>query len=285
MEYEVTATVMNQITNQPIMNGSTPVSKTVVVKTKEDGTIEYVKVKDTDTTLEYKVTAKRTNTYDITIDIPIVFNSIGANGSSIVLFEDLKHNNVIVKSHHELEDTDEQIHYFELILYKEGLDNPTIAEFKIEQNNTQMKFKALTDGSYAIASDGTLTTLHPNTKGVIVIRGFNADPYTITEIKTASGKNMLTQPVNVQFISDTSDADNIIRGLKVSMKDEKGREYTAIINPTDETKPYSIELNVTNNDSIKLMTGGHGTYMFYFFGLTLLIFAMGIFMIYRRKRH
>jgi LPXTG-motif cell wall-anchored protein len=69
------------------------------------------------------------------------------------------------------------------------------------------------------------------------------------------------------------------------MKDEKGREYTAIINPTDETKPYSIELNVTNNDSIKLMTGGHGTYMFYFFGLTLLIFAMGIFMIYRRKRH
>ena len=282
MTYEVKATVMDQLTGEALKDKSgNEVTKTAVVTISDDG--KTVTAVEKDTNNQLVVTIDRVDEddhcIDITVDIPIVFDSTGTNGKSIVLFEDLSHNDIIVKSHHDINDTDEQIHYFELVLYKKGLQDPTVAEFTLTQNGSTMKYSKLDNGSYIINPEGTITVLNPDSDGIIHIKGFNADPYVLTEIKTAEGVNLLTSPITIQFVSDDSDKDNIIRGLEVSIDGKK-----ALIVSTDPEKPYTIQLDVTNNESITLKTGGNGTYMFYILAFIVLLVAGASVIIYRKRR-
>ena len=83
----------------------------------------------------------------------------------------------------------------------------------------------------------------------------------------------------VQLPEDNS----VITGLEVSAKDPNGNTKSILINAGDATNPNSVRLDVTNNDTITLYTGGIGTTIFY--TISILIMLLALILIYRRKKY
>ena len=276
MEYEVKATIIDQLTGNPVVDtNNQPITKTIKVTIGNDG--KSIVAKDNNTTLVAKIDQNYTNdnTVDATVEIPLVYDSTDYSGKSIVIYEDLMHLTHTVKVHHDINDVGEQIHYYELNLYKTGLTNPTVVEFNLKQNGKLVKFNKISNGEYTISENGTVTKLNPDSKGNINIKGFNGNVYTITEVKTENGKNLLSDPIDIQFMP--TEENEVISGMKVTV----GGKFI-IVSPKNNDKPNSVDLNVTNNDVIKLNTGGNGTMIFYIISLLMLLCASII--IFKKKK-
>ena len=284
-EYEVVATVINQLTGEEIKDKEgNIVKKSAIVTISDDGkTVSAVEKGTTNTfTTEIVNTYADDETLDIIVYIPFVFDSTDFSGETIVIYEDLIHNDITVKSHHNKDDIDEQIHYYELHLYKKGVVNPKNVEFTLNQDNVIVKFAKVTDGVYRIDKDGTETSLIPDDKGLITIQGFNTNPYILTEIKTEMGKNLLESPITIQFVPTNND-NGLLKLVNVSMVNG-GKTVSIEINPENEDKPNMIAIDVTNNETVMLHTGGKGTYWYYIVSGILVLLALGC-IIFIKKKH
>jgi LPXTG-motif cell wall-anchored protein len=135
---------------------------------------------------------------------------------------------------------------------------------------------------YRIDKDGTETSLIPDDKGLITIQGFNTNPYILTEIKTEMGKNLLESPITIQFVP-TSNDNGVLKLVNVSMVNG-GKTISIEINPENEDKPNMIAIDVTNNETVMLHTGGKGTYWYYIVSGILVLLALGC-IIFIKKKH
>ena len=155
-----------------------------------------------------------------------------------------------------------------------------VATFKLEDsNNNRISFIIDTTG-YVKAdsndtSNATLTdTLTVNGKDVINVRGLEAGTYTLTELTTADGYNLLTEAITVT-ITDTSDTD-------CATNEAKTPSHTVTYQIGSGTSTTGT-VTVQNNSGTELpSTGGIGTTILYVAGIVLVLGAAAI-IIARRK--
>jgi fimbrial isopeptide formation D2 family protein/LPXTG-motif cell wall-anchored protein len=154
------------------------------------------------------------------------------------------------------------------------------ATFKLEDSDgNRISFIIDSTGYVKADADDTTNATYTNTltingKDNINIRGLEAGNYTLTELTTATGYNLLTDAITVT-ITDTSDADCATNTSKtpshtVSYKIGNGDTATGTV-------------TIQNNTGTELpSTGGIGTTIFYVAGIVLVLGAAAI-IIARRK--
>ena len=280
--YVVTASLVDQITKTNLKVNNENIEKNITVTIDDNGNVSARDEKNTAITVKSTTKYDDDKTVDTSILIPFIYDSTVVSGKTMVVYDTLSHNDIVVKTHNDPTNTLQQINYYELNLIKNGLNDPTSVEFTMKQNNADIKFELVSTGVYMISATGTTTTLVPDATGLIKIQGFNADKYVLTEIKTENGKNLLDGPINIQF-KPTSEDNSVITGLEVSAKDPNGNIKSILITAGDATNPNSVRLDVTNNDTITLYTGGIGTTIFY--TISILIMLLALILIYRRKKY
>lgn len=287
MDYEITATLMNQLTKTELKDkDNNVIKKSVIVHITDGDTITATDKNDA--TIKYTVSDivkhEDDKTVDIVVSIPFVYDSTTVK--TTVVYEDLTHNNVIVATHNNPNDTKQQVHYYKFSIHKTGLDDPTKATFEITKNDKLVKFikDKEKDGVYYIVivadNDTTteyVTTLSPNSNGDLEIYGFDASEYILTETKTEQGKSLLRDRFRLTFKpSNDEDADNYLLE-KVIIKDGTDKILEATPIDTNEVK-----VQIDNNSTITLHTGGNGTSMYYIISL-LLLFGVCIIVFKKRK--
>ena len=287
MDYEITATLMNQLTKTELKDkDNNVIKKSVIVHITDGDTITATDKNDA--TIKYTVSdiVKHDDdkTVDIVVSIPFVYDSTTVK--TTVVYEDLTHNNVIVATHNNPNDTKQQVHYYKFSIHKTGLDDPTKATFEITKNDKLVKFikDKEKDGVYYIVivadNDTTteyVTTLNPNSNGDLEMYGFDASEYILTETKTEQGKSLLRDRFRLTFKpSNDEDADNYLLE-KVIIKDGTDKILEATPIDTNEVK-----VQIDNNSTITLHTGGNGTSMYYIISL-LLLFGVCIVVFKKRK--
>ena len=287
MDYEITATLMNQLTKTELKDkDNNVIKKSVIVHITDGDTITATDKNDA--TINYTVSDivkhEDDKTVDIVVSIPFVYDSTTVK--TTVVYEDLTHNNVIVATHNNPNDTKQQVHYYKFSIHKTGLDDPTKATFEITKNDKLVKFikDKEKDGVYYIVivadNDTTteyVTTLNPNSNGDLEMYGFDASEYILTETKTEQGKSLLRDRFRLTFkSSNDEDTDNYLLE-KVIIKDGTDKILEAIPIDTNEVK-----VQIDNNSTITLHTGGNGTSMYYIISL-LLLFGVCIIVFKKRK--
>jgi hypothetical protein len=280
-EYVVIAKLYNQFTGEPIKDtNNNNIEKSVLVTVSENGST--VTATNLDRSGNYVVKDidkdENDNTLDVVVEIPFTYNSIPLSGKATVVFEELYHNNVKVNSHTDINDTKEQVHYYGLHLTKKGVDDPSKVVFVLQNNGADVLFTKVSDGVYNIAFEGTLKEVSPDANGNLTINGFNADSYTFTEVKTASGKNLLSEAFTLTF-TPNSDEDG---ALKEVLCKTKNKQMQLSLETEDNHTLNMVNISIDNNNTIHLNTGGNGVAIYYILSMMLLCVAIGI--IYRKKR-
>jgi len=151
------------------------------------------------------------------------------------------------------------------------------ATFKLE-DSTGARISFIIDSTGYVKADsndtGTTDTLTINGKDNINIRGLEAGTYTLTELTTADGYNLLTDTIAVT-ITDTSDAD-------CATDETKTPSHTVtykIGNGDDATGTVTV---INNHGSTLPSTGGMGTTLLYVGGSILVVLA-AILLITKRR--
>jgi len=134
--------------------------------------------------------------------------------------------------------------------------------------------KVDSDNDTAAENQTFTDTLTINGKDNINIRGLEAGTYTLTELTTADGYNLLTEAITVT-ITDTSDAD-------CATDETKTPSHTVtykIGNGDDATGTVTV---INNHGSTLPSTGGMGTTLLYVGGSILVVLA-AILLITKRR--
>ena len=108
--YVVNGTLMDQATGEPIRVNGKLITQSANVHVNEDGTItsgngEKIVIIDYDAEL---------HEVDATIDLTFEFDARALQGRTVVVFEDLVHNNITVASHADIYDEGQTVHYPEI---------------------------------------------------------------------------------------------------------------------------------------------------------------------------
>lgn len=155
-------------------------------------------------------------------------------------------------------------------------DATKIAKFELtDSEGHKIEFIKDTTGYVKADSDDTdkTTTLEVNGAETINIRGLAAGTYTLTEIETADGYNLLKESVTVT-ITDTTDttAATVTPSHTVSYKVDN-----------DDLKENVENVEILNNAGSELpSTGGIGTTIFYIVGGLLVVGAVVVLITKRR---
>ena len=286
-DYELVATLVNQVTGEDLEVNGTKIQKKVTLSISNNGTVT---AKDkTDNTIVYETTDKVTyasdKTLDVTVIIPFEYDSSVVGGQTTVVYEDLIHNNITVRTHHDKDDTDQQVHYYKLNITKEGLDNAIEATFKAEHNGNAVKFVKVSDGVYniLITNDNTakyVTEINPDELGNITINGFDVGDYTFTETRTEKGKNLLSKDFTITF-TPTSDTDGKLKEVVLTTDDKQST--LSLDEPMVELEPNTVNVTINNSPTFKLNTGGNGTNGYYIIAILLMLCACVVFIIKRKR--
>lgn len=178
--------------------------------------------------------------------------------------------------------------YYKLIDGSYTLEAPT--------NNTRDKYEDATAPKY-IKKDVSGTdpsnvkeevnyTAEVDANGVLSLKGLAAGIYTITEVKSPNGYNILKNPIKVEIKCNTEYSSD--ENPKCSWAWRKSDENGNL--PTDDMTGFEtlsdegiVEFNVENSTGVELpSTGGMGTTIFYVLGSILLIGA-GILLVTKKK--
>jgi len=119
-----------------------------------------------------------------------------------------------------------------------------------------------------------VTTVHPDSKGKLFIRGLDSETYTVREIQTQDGYNLLKSTFDVTINAPDPDRDSTCTG-SASTQDGKTTDLVA--------KDGVVSINVDNYKTAT-HTGGSGTTMLYVGGAALLAGAGLVVTAVRRKR-
>ena len=282
-DYETVVTLVNQITNEPILENNKKIQKDIIISISNDGNVVVRdKNNNTITYTTSDIVKYNEKTLDVVVHIPFTYNSNALSGKAMVIYEDLLYNNTIIKTHNDKDDTKQQIHYYKLDIEKTGLDNPKNSIFKIKHNNEDVKFIKISDGNYNIVVDTTnitnySTQVSPDANGNLSINGFDVGEYVVTEVKTEKGKNLFEESFTITFTS-TSDTNGLLKKALVSTPSGQSGELEKV----STTTPNEIKVEFINNNTIILKTGGNGTSMFFIISIALLLLAGSL--VYRRKK-
>ncbi len=158
--------------------------------------------------------------------------------------------------------------------YTETAPNDQTADKYVEGISATAKYKKETGKAFSkAAADKVEYTATTDANGRISFTGLNAGTYTITEIKTNDGYNLLSSPIEI--VIGTRQEDDHFAAFTFS-KDGEAPSETVNAN-----KLY--EFQVENNTGTQLpSTGGIGTTIFYVVGAILVIGA-GVVLITRRR--
>ena len=279
--YDVIATLCDHDGNELKVNGKA-ITKTATITISEDGqTITAVEKGTTTNLVVSDIVQNNTNeTLDLTVAIPFTYDSNVVSGTNMVVFEDLVHNDVTVRTHHEKDDEGEQIHYYKLNILKIGVDEPVKVIFTVKFNGKTVYFEKLDDGKYNVLQgekDGCVTEISPNADGKLEMNGFDVGDYVFTEIKTENGKNLLAEAFTATF-DQTSEDDGTLQ-FKLS----SGRK-SVTVEPLDEEVPDTIDITIENNSVVQLKTGGNGVYMYFMISLLLMLGACVLIIRQRKVR-
>ena len=279
--YDVIATLCDHDGNELKVNDKA-ITKTATITISEDGqTITAVEKGTTTNLVVSDIIQNNTNkTLDLTVAIPFTYDSNVVSGTNMVVFEDLVHNDVTVRTHHEKDDKGEQIHYYKLNILKIGVDEPVKVIFTVKFNGETVYFEKLDDGKYNVLQgekDGCVTEISPNADGKLEMNGFDVGDYVFTEIKTENGKNLLAEAFTATF-DQTSEDDGTLQ-FKLS----SGRK-SVTVEPLDEEVPDTIDITIENNSVVQLKTGGNGVYMYFMISLLLMLGACVLIIRQRKVR-
>lgn len=164
---------------------------------------------------------------------------------------------------------------------EEGLSRDDSAYDGLAKNARKMNLVKESDGVYHIYDEVTdkpadiVTTVHPDSKGKLFIRGLDPETYTVREIQTQDGYNLLKSTFDVTINAPDPDRDSTCTG-SVSTQDGKTTDLVA--------KDGVVSINVDNYKTATLHTGGSGTTMLYVGGAALLAGAGLVVTAVRRKR-
>ena len=286
--YTFKASLMDQITRENLKKSNANIEKTITVTVSATGVVtakDEANQSITVTTTKYDTD----KTVDTVLSIPFVYDSTSVSGKAIVVFGELSHNNIIVKTHNDIDNILQQIHYYELDVKKKNLTDASYTTFNVKHNNELVKFVKVSDGVYNIVigdvnnSVTEISPLHstdPNEDGKLIIKGFEDGTYVFTEIKTENGKSLLEDAFSVIF-DPTSAEHGKLKDLRVSTSDK-----SATLTSTDATKPNVMAIDIINNDIVQLEAGGSGTTIYYIIGGIILLIALLLigFFIYKKKK-
>lgn len=164
---------------------------------------------------------------------------------------------------------------------EEGLSRDDSSYDGLAKNARKMSLVKESDGVYHIYDEVTdkksdiVTTVHPDAKGKLLIRGLGSETYTVREIQTQDGYNLLKSTFDVTINAPDPDRDSTCTG-SVSTQDGKTTDLVA--------KDGVVSINVNNYKAATLHTGGSGTTMLYVGGAALLAGAGIVVMATRKKR-
>ena len=152
-----------------------------------------------------------------------------------------------------------------------------VATFKLVKGDKTYSF--VKDGNkYTVADSddqNTVNVITVNGKDNVNICGLEAGVYTLTELTTADGYNLLTDAITVT-ITDTSDSDTATNESKTPSHTVS---YKVGENGSEKTGTVTVE---NNKGAVLPSTGGSGTTMIYIIGVILLAGA-GILLVTRRR--
>lgn len=137
------------------------------------------------------------------------------------------------------------------------------------------KGKSLRDIEFVItSSDGAeVAKVKTDSAGEVTFDGLLPDTYTITETKTAVGKNLLKEPIIVTLPMTMSQAEVDKQNVDTSKAIKQGNDYYF----------YHLTYNVTNDSILDLPKTGGRTDELSFIGGIILILG-GLFLLHRKFR-
>lgn len=141
------------------------------------------------------------------------------------------------------------------------------AEFTLSKDDEEIKFIG-ENGNYRVAKNGESgsSVVKVNENGMLVLRGLDADTYSLVEVKAPDGYVKLQHPVEVVI------ADENMDGIAEAGNQEFSDGY--------------IPVTVKNDAGFTLpVTGGMGTTLFNIAGIVLMASGLTLIIVYLRKKN
>ncbi|WP_426350700.1 SpaH/EbpB family LPXTG-anchored major pilin [Alloiococcus sp. CFN-8] len=184
-----------------------------------------------------------------------------------------------------------KVYTYQMDVTKTFENNPTVdltkVLFTLKNSNGNSIFAKNINGVWTIdtrvSSIGngftdklTLTKVgeEPNIQYKLIIKGLEAGTYTLTEIATIPGYNLLKAPINIEVDETKDDKGAVVSGIVKAKVDGKD-----IIS---ETGSFTFTVNNTKGFELP-QTGGMGTWMYTLGGLFIMA-ASAVLMLSMRKR-
>ena len=141
------------------------------------------------------------------------------------------------------------------------------AEFTLSKDDEEIKFIG-ENGNYRVAKNGEngSSVVKVNENGMLVLKGLDADTYSLVEVKAPDGYVKLQHPVEVVI------ADENMDGIAEAGNQEFSDGY--------------IPVTVKNDAGFTLpVTGGMGTTLFNIAGIVLMASGLTLIIVYLRKKN
>lgn len=155
----------------------------------------------------------------------------------------------------------------------------------LKKNAAKLSFVKESDGIYHIFDNANddktkaVTSVTPDANGNLYLKGVDSETYTVREIETQDGYNLLKSTFDITLKAPDPDRDGTLLSGTISTQDGKSTGLTI-----DTGNKGVVDLTVDNYKTLTLHTGGSGTTMLYVGGAALLAGAGIVVMATRRKK-
>lgn len=155
----------------------------------------------------------------------------------------------------------------------------------LKKNAVKLSWIKEADGVYHVLDNANddktkaVTSVTPDAHGGLYLKGVDSETYTVREIQTQDGYNLLKSTFDLTLKAPDPDRDGTLLSGTISTQDGKSTGLTI-----DTNNKGVVDLAVDNYKTVTLHTGGSGTTMIYVGGAALLAGAGIVVMATRRKR-
>ena len=155
----------------------------------------------------------------------------------------------------------------------------------LKKNAVKLSFVEESAGIYHIFDNANddktkaVTSVTPDANGNLYLKGVDSETYTVREIETQDGYNLLKSTFDLTLKAPDPDRDGTLLSGTISTQDGKSTGLTI-----DTNNKGVVDLTVDNYKTLTLHTGGSGTTMLYVGGAALLAGAGIVVMATRRKK-
>ena len=187
-----------------------------------------------------------------------------------------------------------KVYTYGVKLKKSGLTDYSKVKFEVYDqvedgngngNAVKLSFVKESAGIYHIFDNANdkkadaVTSVTPDKDGNLYLKGVDSETYTVREIETQDGYNLLKSTFDITLKAPDPDRDGTLLSGTISTQDGKSTGLTI-----DTNNKGVVDLTVDNYKTLTLHTGGSGTTMLYVGGAALLAGAGIVVMATRRKK-